>query len=302
MAFMKLGVIGLGRMGAAIARRVLDGGHEVVAYDPDGDARGHVAAMGAEIVVSASAVVGQGVDAIWLMVPAGKVVDNVLTEIMPYLQAGDVVIDGGNSNFLDSIRRAQELEKKDIIFIDCGTSGGLKVEEIGFSLMIGGNKDAFFRLEPIFAAISLPDGYGHMGPSGAGHYVKMVHNGVEYALLQAYAEGFHLLRKGHYDGLDLELVSRVWSNGSVIRSWIVELCNDVFVHDQELHDVSGVIGGGATGTWTSQEAHKQGVPVDLIDKSLAIRAQSQKTGGNFATKVVAVLRNKFGGHPLEEKQ
>ncbi len=294
---MKLGIIGLGRMGAAITRRVREAGHDVVAYDPSGDARSHVQAMGAEIALSAHDLAAE-VDYIWLMVPAGKIVDDVIAEIRENLKPGNIVIDGGNSNFNDSIRRAQALAKDNIHFVDCGTSGGLKGEDIGFSLMIGGDLEAYETLVPIFEAIATTDGYGHMGPAGAGHYVKMVHNGVEYALLQAYGEGFDVLRNGHYKELDLELVSRVWSNGSVIRSWIAELCHEVFSKDQQLRDVSGVIGGGATGTWTSEEAKKQGVPVKLIDESLAIRTWSQESGGNFGTKVVAMLRNKFGGHKL----
>ena len=167
--------------------------------------------------------------------------------------------------------------------------------------MIGGNEKPFSQVEEIFKAIAAPNGYGYMGPSGSGHYVKMIHNGIEYALLQSYAEGLHLIKDGHYDNLDLEKITDVWSNGSVIRSWITDLLNNIFSQDQQLTDISGEIGENKTGRWTLDEAKKQQVPIDLIERSLDIRTKSRKDGGNFGTKVVAMLRNQFGGHPVKKK-
>jgi 6-phosphogluconate dehydrogenase len=233
------------------------------------------------------------------MVPAGDPVDAVIAELIEVAKPGDIIIDGGNSNFNDSIRLYNTLKLKQLNVIDCGTSGGVHGKDLGFSLMIGGDKDIFEKLEPIFKAISAPGGYEYMGPAGAGHYVKMVHNGIEYALLQAYAEGFDLLKNGKYKDLDLAKVSEVWNRGSIIRSWILNLAHNVFVQDQDLKNISGEIGENKTGQWTLDEAKKCGVSVDLIEKSLQIRAWSRQTGGNYGTKVVAMLRNQFGGHSFK---
>lgn len=299
METMKVGVIGLGRMGEAVVYRLLRGGHDVVAFDLDEVARTHAQTLGAQTVVSVEAV-AQNVSVIWLMVPAGPVVDQVLEQITPLLQEGAIVVDGGNSHFPDSQRRAQQLKERNRAYLDCGTSGGINGRTIGFSLMIGGNKKAFTKIEPLFQALAAPDGYAYLGPSGAGHYVKMVHNGIEYALMQAYAEGLHLLHDGDFKELDLEAVTRVWMNGSVIRSWLVELVHNVMQEDQNVTNVSGKVGGGQTGRWTVQEADKQKIPVRLIAEALAIRDESQTTGGNYATKLVALLRNQFGGHSIEK--
>ncbi len=296
---MRVGIIGLGKMGNAIAFRLLQAGHEVVGFDLNKQAQEQARSMGVQIVTELKEV-AQGVDAVWLMVPAGEVVDTTIAQLKPHLKSGSIIIDGGNSNFKDSIRRAEELQKNSIHYLDVGTSGGLLGRDIGFSLMIGGDKKAFNNVEPLFKAIAMHNGYAHLGPSGAGHYVKMVHNGIEYALLQAYAEGFDLLKHGHYKELDMQKVSKVWSNGSVIRSWIVDLAHNVFQEDQDFKTVSGKIGGGSTGRWTVEEAQEQGIPVMLIEDALKIRNWSQKTGGNYATKLVALLRNQFGGHPVEK--
>lgn len=298
---MRIGLVGLGRMGQSIAERLIKYGHEVFAYDPSEEARQRTLAFGVQPVDSLEAVARVS-RVIWLMVPAGKPVDDCLASLSHALQEHDIVVDGGNSFFGDTIRRHAELAQKKVYFVDCGTSGGLKGREIGFSLMVGGDAIAYKKLEPVFHAIACSQGFAYFGPSGAGHYVKMVHNGVEYALLQAYAEGFHLLKDGHYPGLDLAKIADVWAHGSVVRSWIVELAQEIFEHDQQLADVGGAIGENKTGQWTLDEAKKEGVPVDLIERALAIRAWSRETGGNYATKVVALLRNKFGGHPLETKK
>lgn len=298
---MKVGLIGLGKMGNAIAYRLIKEKHTVVAYDRDKASLQKAKRIGVQVAKSVEDIAKQ-CRIIWLMVPAGKIVDSVLDELKPYLKAHDVVIDGGNSYFKDTVRRARGLVRKKIYYLDCGTSGGLKGRSIGFSLMVGGNEDAFEKIKSILKAIAIKDGYGYMGPSGSGHYVKMIHNGVEYALLQSYADGFNLLKHGHYKDLDLKTISRVWSNGSVIRSWIVDLIEEIFEQDQDFKTISGAIGENKTGLWTMQEAKAQKVPAELIERALHARAWSRKTGGNYATKLVALLRNKFGGHPVTMKK
>lgn len=296
---MIVGIIGLGKMGLAIAHRLVLGGHEVVGFDASQDAQVKAQKEGVACADSVQAV-AKNARVIWLMLPAGKIIDTVLDTLVPVLKAGDIVIDGGNSFYKDSVRRAELLAQHKILFIDCGTSGGLHGKDLGFSLMIGGSEQAFKLTEPIFKAIAAPAGYAYLGPSGAGHFVKMVHNGIEYALLQAYAEGFDVLKHGPYGNLDLEKVASVWNHGSIIRSWIGELAQNVFAKDQELETISGEIGENLTGQWTVQAAKELGVPVKVIEQALAVRAWSRETGGNYATKVVAMLRNEFGGHAVKK--
>jgi len=302
-----VGVIGLGRMGLAIASRLLHAGHAVIGFDPDEQARKNFDLLQKNLrkkshhTPATSTLTDLPISCpfIWLMVPAGKIVDDVLEQIVPHVQPKTIIIDGGNSHFPDTVRRAQALAKKNIFYLDCGTSGGLKGKEIGFSLMIGGNEQAYKKAETIFAAIAAPSGYGYMGPSGAGHYVKMVHNGIEYSLLQSYAEGLNLLKHGSYKNLDLALVTQVWSNGSVIRSWIVDLLQEIFATDQDFATISGAIGENFTGQWTLAEAKKQNIDMSLLQHSLKVRALSRESGGDYATKLIALLRNKFGGHPIK---
>ena len=298
---MKIGVIGLGRMGLAIAERLVKAGIAVVGVDPDVTKKNVVEALGICFVSSCQELAAKA-QVIWLMVPAGDAVDGVLEQLLPHMQSGSIVIDGGNSFFKDSVRRAALLEAKGFHFIDCGTSGGLHGKELGYSLMVGGAADAVERCRPIFRAVAMqPGGYAHVGPVGAGHYVKMVHNGIEYAVLQAYGEGFQLLKEGPYKGLDLAAIATVWNNGSIIRSWIGELAQEVLTHDQELTHISGAIGENKTGQWTVELAKEHGIELPVIEKSLAVRAWSRVTGGNYATKLVAMLRQAFGGHPVEKK-
>lgn len=299
MACLNVGVVGLGRMGQSVVYRLLKAGHSVVGFDPSQEARMQAQALGAQIVDLLENIT-RGLDALWVMVPAGDPVDDVIKQVLPSLPKTCVIIDGGNSNFHDSVRRAQELEQQGFAFLDCGTSGGLHGRDIGFSLMVGGNNLAYEKMVPLFQALAAPHGFGYMGPSGAGHYVKMVHNGIEYSLLQAYAEGFDLLKNGSYKDLNLEKISAVWSHGSIIRSWILELAHEVFENDQAFKDISGQIGENKTGQWTLDEAARAGVQVDLLEKALEIRAWSRETGGNYATKLVALLRNQFGGHSLKK--
>ncbi len=297
---MKIGIIGLGKMGNAVAWRLINDKHLVYGFDTD---QNHLSLAFRDGVVTCASLqdLSKQVDIFWLMVPAGQVVDNVINELLVHLKPGAVIVDGGNSNFKDSVRHYQNLKSKKIYFIDCGTSGGLHGKDLGFSLMIGGDKKIFENLEPIFKSIAAPGGYAYIGPSGAGHYVKMVHNGIEYALLQSYAEGFHLLKDGAYKDLDLEEISKIWNHGSIIRSWILELACSIFTKDKDLADISGKIGENKTGRWTLDEAKEQNIPVDLIERAIEIRAWSRQSGGNYATKIVAMLRNKFGGHELGRK-
>lgn len=298
---MKLGIIGLGRMGAGIAKRVALYGHDVVGYDPMVDS---LSAMGEITVVKNITEVAQQCRVIWLMVPAGQIVDQVIKQLRPHLKAGDILIDGGNSNFHDSIRRAQELATQNIYFLDCGTSGGIHGLEHGFCLMVGGDKKAYQEVVPLLKAIAAPNGFAYIGKSGTGHYVKMVHNGIEYGLMQAYAEGFELIKEGTFkeDHLNLQEITKVWNHGAIIRSWLLELSHHIFEKDQELQDVSGEIEESGTGAWTVEEAHNNSVQVPVIEKSLEVRKWSRQTGGNFATKVVALLRTAFGGHPYKKLQ
>jgi len=298
---MNIGLIGLGRMGTAIAYRLCKAGHTVIAYDKDEAARAAAQAIGAQIVATEQEV-AQRARVIWLMVPAGEIVDAVIKVLIPKLQKGDIIIDGGNSLFSDSIRRASMLVQKEIYFLDCGTSGGLHGKELGFSLMIGGEHTIFEQLQPLWHALAASHGFVYCGPSGAGHYVKMVHNGIEYAVLQSYADGFHLLKEGHYKDLDLAAIAQAWNHGSIIRSWICELTHNVLERDQEFANVSGEIAESGTGRWTVDEAHKEGVPVPLIERALQVRQESRKCGGDYATKLVALLRQEFGGHAVKKKE
>jgi len=298
---MELGVIGLGRMGRIVVERLVDGGHDVVAYDVDGQAVADAADSGAvpaDSIPDLADRLGEN-RRVWLMVPAGDPVDAALEELVG-LDGDDIVVDGGNSHFEDSVRRA---ERTDVAYLDCGTSGGPAGAKLGFSLMVGGPAWAYEAMEPAFDAVATgPEGHARMGPSGAGHYVKMVHNGVEYALMAAYGEGFELLAKGRYD-LDLEAVARTWNNGAVIRSWLLELCEEAF-HEEgsDLGDVADHVAGGSTGTWTVQEALEQEVPVPLIYGALAERFGSRAgDDGRFSRRLANRLRYGFGRHDVRRQ-
>jgi 6-phosphogluconate dehydrogenase len=305
-----VGVVGLGRMGAIVAERLLAAGHDVVGHDVDPDRRAAFAADELDAVAAERTGTATAVDSLaalaaatapdrrlWLMVPAGDPVDAALEELDDHLDADDVVVDGGNSHFRDSRRRADDLGAA---YLDCGTSGGPAAAETGFSLMVGGPADAYERLAPAFDAVATgPDGHAHLGPSGAGHYVKTVHNGVEYALMQAYGEGFELLHRGRYD-LDLEAVAGVWNEGAVIRSWLLELCEEAFREEgSNLGDVADHVAGGSTGAWTVQEAIEQEVPVPLVYTALAERHGSRED--RFARRLANRLRYGFGRHEVRRR-
>jgi len=304
---MELGVIGLGRMGQIVVNRSLDAGHDVVAFDLSAEATATAAEAGAvpadsvedlcERLAGSDGNDGDG-KRIWLMVPAGDAVDATLADLEPRLDGDDVVVDGGNSRFHESVRRAEET---DAAYLDCGTSGGPASAEEGFSLMIGGPAWAYESMVPVFDAVATgADGHDRMGESGAGHYVKMVHNGVEYALMQAYGEGFELLTEGRYD-LDMESVARTWNNGAVIRSWLLELCEEAFREEgSDLGDVADHVAGGSTGTWTVEEALEQEVPVPLIYQALAERFDSRNEG-RFSRRLANRLRYGFGRHEVARR-
>lgn len=298
---MNIGLIGLGRMGLGIGSRLVRDGHTVFGFDFSPQALKQASEAGITPCTNLAQLT-QHVSIFWIMVPAGDPVDQVIATLQPHLTPGATIVDGGNSLFSDAIRRHAYLKNMGIAYLDCGTSGGLHGKDKGYCLMIGGDKKAFDALEPIFKSIATPGGYAYMGPSGAGHYVKMVHNGIEYALLQSYAEGFQLLKQGHYPNLDMAAISHVWEHGSIIRSWILELASNVLERDQTLSTVSGSIGENKTGQWTQDEAEKHGVDVPMLKKALEMRAWSRTTGGNYATKLVALLRKEFGGHPLSQKE
>ena len=296
---MEAGLIGLGRMGRVILDRMLAAGHDVVAFDVDETAVDAATAAGARSADSIPALADQLADSkrIWLMVPAGDPVDDALAELAPSLSAGDIVVDGGNSHFEDSVRRA---ETTDAAYLDCGTSGGPAAADRGFSLMLGGPPDAYDALTPVFDAVATgPAGHAHLGPSGAGHYAKMVHNGVEYALMQAYGEGFELLHRGRYE-YELETVAGVWNEGAVVRSWLLELCAEAFREEgSDLGDVADFVAGGSTGSWTVEEALEQEVPVPLIAQALAERFSSRED--RFARRLANRLRYGFGRHDVRRE-
>jgi 6-phosphogluconate dehydrogenase len=300
---MELGVIGLGRMGRIVVDRTLAAGHDVVAFDVDDDAIAAAADAGAVPVDSLDSLATHlGAEKrIWLMVPAGDAVDAALEELEEHLTGEDIVIDGGNSHFEDSVRRA---EATDAAYLDCGTSGGPAGAELGFSLMVGGPEPAYEVCTPVFDAVATgPAGHERMGESGSGHYVKMVHNGVEYALMQTYGEGFELLHEGRYD-LDLEAVARTWNNGAVVRSWLLELCEEAFREEGgDLGDVADHVAGGSTGTWTLQESLEQEVPLPLIYQALAERFGSRAAGGQgrFSRRLANRLRYGFGRHDVRRR-
>lgn len=301
MAIVKMGIVGLGKMGGAIASRVIEAGFEVVGYDLNDTARAAAEKNGVAVTKNVEDL-AKAVRIFWLMVPQGTAVDSTIDILRPGLHAGDIIVDGGNSNYVDSMRRAQDLAKQDIFFLDCGTSGGLFGREFGFCLMVGGDAAAYTKIHPILVAIAAPGGLAHVGPSGAGHYVKMIHNGIEYAILQAYAEGFHLIKDGSFKShaLDAEEISRIWSHGAVIRSFILQLVHDIMRDNAQLNEISGEVAQTGMGRWMVQEAKKNNIPVTVIEQSLKVRDWSCETGGNYATKIVAMLRNKFGGHSVKK--
>jgi len=299
---MQLAMIGLGRMGGNMVRRLMRDGHQCVVYDRSDEAIHAFEAEGATGARTLQEVV-EKLDPprhIWIMVPAGQPVDDTIAGVTPYMSQGDTIIDGGNSKWTETKRRAAELEQQGFNMLDAGTSGGIWGLQVGYCLMVGGKDEVFQRAEPIFASLAPPDGYLHTGPSGAGHYVKMVHNGIEYGLLQAYGEGFEILHEGEYGPqLDLRRIAHLWNQGSVVRSWLLELAERAFESDSELRHIAPWVEDSGEGRWTVQDAIDHSVPAPVITLSLLQRFVSRDED-NFSAKVIAALRNEFGGHAVKK--
>ncbi|MCC8446656.1 phosphogluconate dehydrogenase (NAD(+)-dependent, decarboxylating) [Xanthomonas translucens] len=301
---MELGLVGLGRMGANMAERLVRGGHRVVGFDLGEAARSAAQQRGVETVDAMAALVAAlpAPRAVWLMVPAGKIVDATLAVLLPLLGEGDVVVDGGNSYYKDSMRRAGELAAHGIAYVDCGTSGGVWGLQEGYSLMIGGDAAAVSRLDPLFATLApaADAGWGRVGPSGAGHFTKMVHNGIEYGMMQAYAEGFALMARKQEFTLDLHQVAEVWRQGSVVRSWLLDLCSDALGSNPSLAGIAPYVEDSGEGRWTVAEAIDLNVPAPVITLSLLERLRS-RDDDSFTDKLLSAMRNQFGGHAIKHE-
>jgi 6-phosphogluconate dehydrogenase len=299
---MQLAMIGLGRMGGNMVQRLLQGGHEVVVFDRSADVVKQHVKMGAKGAKDLTDLCAQlrAPRVAWVMVPAGAAVEGTIDQLLPGLSEGDIIIDGGNSNYNDSKRRATRLRERGLEFIDAGTSGGIWGLTVGYCLMIGASPEAFRHCEPIFRTLAPPDGYAHVGPPGSGHYVKMIHNGIEYGMLQAYAEGYEILHASKDFELDLHQISAVWNRGSVVRSWLNELAERAFAKDTELSALKGYVEDSGEGRWTVQEAIDLDVPAPVITLSLLTRFRSRQSD-SFGAKVIAALRNEFGGHAVKTR-
>jgi 6-phosphogluconate dehydrogenase len=286
---MKLGMVGLGRMGGNMVERLRERGHELATYARSG---GGTADSLEDLVAQL-----ETPRAVWLMIPAGPPTEDAFQALLELCAPGDVIVDGGNSNFRDSQRRANEASQRGLSFLDAGVSGGIWGREVGYCLMVGGERDAVARLEPVFTDLAPEDGFAHVGPSGAGHFVKMVHNGIEYGLMQAYGEGFEILNASEFD-LDLTEIAGIWRYGSVVRSWLLELLHAAFEHDgSELEGIAGYVEDSGEGRWTVFEAINESVPAPAISAALFARFASRQDE-SFAAKVNAALRNQFGGHAV----
>ncbi len=296
---MELGFLGLGRMGFNMVRRLRLDDHRVVAWNRTYSVTEEVAQYGAETAQTVEELVGklERPRTVWIMVPSGQVTEDQIDHLISILDPGDVIIDGGNSNWKDTVRRAEKINAAGMHFMDCGTSGGIWGLQVGYCLMIGGEQEVFDRLEPIFKTLGPPNGYGLMGSHGAGHYVKMVHNGIEYGMLQAYGEGFAILEKSQYS-LDLHKISTLWNQGSVVRSWLLELAERAFADDAHLEGIRGYVDDSGEGRWTVQTAMELDVPAPIITLSLLQRFRSREKE-DFSDQVVAALRKQFGGHAVK---
>ncbi|MCW3095439.1 MAG: hypothetical protein JWL77_1057 [Chthonomonadaceae bacterium] len=300
---MEIGIVGLGKMGGNMAERLIQRGHRVVGCDPSPEAQDRLRQLGGDAAGTVTEMIGklmQSPKVVWSMVPAGKVTEAVLAEAEAALSPGDIVIDGGNSRFSDSVRHYNELKAKNLNFLDAGTSGGIWGLKEGYCLMVGGDKEAFATVEPLLAALAPEGGLLHTGAAGSGHYVKMVHNGIEYALMQSYAEGFEILKASPYPEIDLHSVCELWRHGSVVRSWLLDLAADAFEHDPNLDKITGYVEDSGEGRWTVQESIEHAVPTPVIAMSLYLRFRSRQTD-SFSMKVLAALRNEFGGHAVHPK-
>jgi 6-phosphogluconate dehydrogenase len=283
-------MVGLGRMGSGMTGRLQQDGHDVKTYDPQVESTaGSLQELASQL---------DAPRAVWLMIPAGKITEDAFQELLGILEPGDTIVDGGNSNFRDSQRRHAEAAERNLHFVDSGVSGGIWGIKVGFCLMVGGDDEPVQRLEPIFKSLAPPDGYSHVGPSGAGHFVKMVHNGIEYGLMQAYGEGFEVMHASEFD-LDLHEIAGIWRYGSVVRSWLLELLYAAFEQDgKDLEKIEGYVEDSGEGRWTIFEAINESVPAPAISAALYARFASRQDE-SFAAKVAAALRNQFGGHAVK---
>jgi 6-phosphogluconate dehydrogenase len=299
---MQLGFVGLGKMGMNMVTRLQRGGHSIVAFDRSAEAVAHAVTIGATGADSLASLVSQlaAPRAVWVMVPAGAPTESTVAALASLRSAGDTIIDGGNTNFHDDVRRAQELSSKGITYIDAGTSGGIWGLTEGYCLMVGGDEAACARLEPIFLTLAPANGYLRVGGPGAGHYVKMVHNGIEYGLMQAYAEGFELLQKCDYR-IDVARVSALWMQGSVVRSWLLELTARALAADPELSKLEGYVEDSGEGRWTLQEGIEKAVPMPVLTAALFTRFRSREENP-FGERMLAALRQQFGGHAVKQAQ
>ena len=300
---MQLGLIGLGKMGGNMAERLRLGGHQVVGFDFNAEAVARLAASGNVGVSTLDELAKklEGRKAIWIMVPQGKPVDDTIAKLLPHLNPGDILIDGGNSNYKDTMRRHDEIGARGFAFVDVGTSGGIWGLKEGYSMMIGGDKDPVEYLRPIFRTLApAPDqGWGHVGPGGAGHFVKMIHNGIEYGMMQAYAEGFTIMETKKELGLDLPQISQIWRFGSVVRSWLLDLAADALAKNPRLDGLEAFVEDSGEGRWTVIEAIDLNVSAPVITASLMRRIRSREEN-NFTDRMLAVMRNEFGGHAVKK--
>lgn len=298
---MRIGMIGLGRMGMNMVRRLLKNGHEVVAYNRSADKVDRIANEGAEGAYSVNELVEKLASPriVWIMLPAGRIVDEHIKTLVSLLAPGDIIIEGGNSRYKDDIRRAAELEQQSIHYLDAGVSGGIWGLEVGYCTMVGGNKAIYNNLIPIFESLAPPGGYLYCGPAGSGHFVKMIHNGIEYGMMQAYGEGFALLEASPYkEHFDYKKIAHLWNQGSVIRSWLLELLEDAFGNDPKLKDIIGYVDDSGEGRWTVEQAIESRVAAPVIANSLFARFQS-RDDNSFSNRVLAALRREFGGHAVK---
>ncbi len=301
---MQLGLIGLGKMGGNMAERLRLGGHQVVGFDFNQEAVARLTGSGNVGVSSLEDLVQnlKGRRAIWIMVPQGKPVDDTIAQLEPLLNPGDILIDGGNSYYKDSVRRAQEIAAKGFKFVDVGTSGGVWGLKEGYSMMIGGEKDVVESLRPIFETLAPAknQGWGHVGPAGAGHFVKMVHNGIEYGMMQAYAEGFTVMEKKEQFDLDLPQIANIWRYGSVVRSWLLDLTADALAGNPTLDGLQAYVADSGEGRWTVFEAFDLNVSAPVITESVIRRIRSREEN-NFTDRMLAIMRNEFGGHGVKKE-
>lgn len=301
---MELGMIGLGRMGANMTERLVKGGHRVVGFDPKSEARVRVEDKGAESAVSLETLVAslKAPRALWMMVPPGSITDGTVTALLPLLAAGDVLVDGGNSNYKDTLRRSNGAAEKKICYVDCGTSGGVWGLAEGYSMMVGGDEAVVERLKPIFETLApAPNqGWGRVGPVGSGHFAKMIHNGIEYGLMQAYAEGFSILQHKREFDLDLHQIAEIWRYGSVVRSWLLDLTADALDKNPTMDGIAPYVADSGEGRWTVDEAIDLDVPAPVITLSLLERLRSRDTE-SFSDKLLSAMRNQFGGHEIKKE-